>query len=301
MYKPPCSAWEEKLALRRSDLSAQDQVALDAHVAECEACRMRQENYRLMDDALRALPQATMKTFPRFSVQLEAEDRSIELPAAPPQRRRSQAELAQRQRHARKRSWQRQTNRVLLGTMLTACVVIMVGLFGLLHMITSNHTSGTALLTFHKQNDYVSAIAWSPDGRYVATGSWNHSVMVWDARTGEVITTYNGHSEPVDSVAWSPNGQFIASGSWDHTVQVWQAFTGRLIHTYTGHSSEISSVAWSPDGQRIASGSWDHTVQIWQAFTGRPLLVYTGHQEFVDTVAWSPDGQEIASGGGIAR
>jgi WD40 repeat protein len=73
----------------------------------------------------------------------------------------------------------------------------------------------------------VSALAWAPNGEYIASGSWDHTVQVWNARTGVTLFTYRRHSNTVDALAWSPNGRYIASGSWDHTVQVWVAPTTR--------------------------------------------------------------------------
>ncbi len=69
-------------------------------------------------------------------------------------------------------------------------------------------------------------MAWSPDGRYIASGSWDHTVQVWDAQTGVLLVTYHGQSDNVDALAWSPNSRYIASGSWDHTVQIWLATSG---------------------------------------------------------------------------
>ena len=115
-------------------------------------------------------------------------------------------------------------------------------------------------------------MAWSPNGKYIASGDEGGTVQVWDALTGTLQVTYTGHSDSITHLAWSPNSRYLAtaSGHWgqtpnDHTVQVWDAQTGRTLLTYRGHSASVWSVAWSPDGKRIASGSWDKTVQVWKA------------------------------------
>jgi WD40 repeat protein/serine/threonine protein kinase len=137
--------------------------------------------------------------------------------------------------------------------------------------------------------------AWSPDGKRIASGSWDRTVQVWNASDGGNVFTYTGHSGTVWSVAWSQDGKRIASGSWDRTVQVWNASDGGNVFTYTGHSNDVLEVAWSPDGKRIASSSHDKTVQVWNASNGGNVFTYTGHSAGVLGVAWSPDGKRIAS------
>jgi WD40 repeat protein len=154
----------------------------------------------------------------------------------------------------------------------------------------------TSHSTYKGHTNQVNSVAWSLDGKRIASGSDDKTVRVWDASTGNLLLTYTGHSDPVLSVAWSPDGKRIASGSRDNTVQVWNASSSNLLLTYTGHSSDVRSVVWEPSGKRIASGSDDKTVQVWDASSGSPLLTYKGHVNIVTSVAWSPDSKRIASG-----
>jgi WD40 repeat protein/tRNA A-37 threonylcarbamoyl transferase component Bud32 len=154
---------------------------------------------------------------------------------------------------------------------------------------------GTTLYIYHGHADQVFAVAWSPDGKRIASGSRDTTVQVWDVANGGHVYTYPGHTDSVLSVTWSPDGKRIASASWDKTVQVWNAIDGSNAYTYKGHTDSVPSVAWSPDGKRIASASYDKTVQVWNATDGSHIYTYTGHSGIVMSVAWSPDGKHIAS------
>src|SRR6266849_2631385 len=145
----------------------------------------------------------------------------------------------------------------------------------------------------------IFAVAWSPDGASIASGSWDKTVQIWDATNGRQIYTYRGHRTSVPAVAWSPDSTRIASASVDGTVQVWKAATGIHVQTFRGHKSYVYAVTWSPDGKRIASGGNDQKVHIWDAVTGECLLTYENHVSDVTAVAWSPNGSCIASGSSI--
>jgi WD40 repeat protein len=154
---------------------------------------------------------------------------------------------------------------------------------------------GSPLYTYPGHHVFVNAVAWSPDGRRIASGSDDRTVQVWNAADGSNVYTYRSHSNLVEAVAWSPDGKRIASGGFDSTVQVWDAADGSHTFTYRGHSSFVDTVVWSPKGKRIASGSYDNTVQVWDAVNGGNVYTYHGHNNTVSTVAWSPDGKRIAS------
>ena len=153
---------------------------------------------------------------------------------------------------------------------------------------------------FWRRNNAVHAIAWSPDGAYIASGGADKTVQVWHVGHQHTILTYRDHTLPVYCVAWSPDGTLIASGSGDGTVQVWDSTNGELFFTYDGHSGSqvwINALAWSLDGMRIASasGGSDETVHVWNALDGRSVFRYSGHTDCTNALAWSPDGTRIAS------
>ncbi|KIK27129.1 hypothetical protein PISMIDRAFT_66777, partial [Pisolithus microcarpus 441] len=130
----------------------------------------------------------------------------------------------------------------------------------------------------------VTSVAFSPDGNRIISGSFDETVRVWDAKSGDQIgSPLMGHTKCAFSVAFSHDGNRIVSGSWDHTVRVWDAKSGDQIGSpLRGHTLPVTSVAFSPDGNRIVSCSWDETVKVWDAKSG--------------SVAFSPDGNRIVSG-----
>ncbi len=119
-----------------------------------------------------------------------------------------------------------------------------------------------ATLTGH--SDSVWSVAFSPDGRTLASGS-HKTIKLWDVQNQRQIATFTEHSSDVQSVAFSPDGRTLASGSFDKKIKLWDVHSQRQIATLTEHSDHVRSVAFSPDGRTLASGSLDTTIKLWRA------------------------------------
>jgi hypothetical protein len=115
------------------------------------------------------------------------------------------------------------------------------------------------LLTLTGHTDIVWAVAVSPDGQRLLTGSSDGTAKLWNAASGRVIHTLKGHKAKVGAVAFSPAGRRILTGSQDGTAKVWDAATGGELHTLTGHRTGVAAVAFSPDGRYMLTG-WDASV-----------------------------------------
>jgi WD40 repeat protein/serine/threonine protein kinase len=145
-----------------------------------------------------------------------------------------------------------------------------------------------------KYRDGVDTLTFSPDGRFVLSGSNDNKLRMWDIATRECLRTFEGHTDWVKSVAFSPDGRFALSGSNDKTLRLWDVLTKQCRRSFEGHTDSVESVAFSPDGRFALSGSSDKTIRLWDVATGQCLRNF---EDGSAPVAFSPDGRYALSGG----
>jgi len=141
--------------------------------------------------------------------------------------------------------------------------------------------------------DWVRAVAVTPDGRTVVSGSDDCTVRVWDLATGQA-RTLEGHGGLVNAVALTADGRTAVSGSDDHTVRVWDLATGEVVRTLEGHGGLVNAVGLPADGRTAVSGSSDNRLRVWDLATGQARTL-EGHRNVVRAVAVTPDGRTAVS------
>lgn len=143
----------------------------------------------------------------------------------------------------------------------------------------------------------VVGIAFSPDGRQLATGNYSSVVRIYDRASGKEQLTLSGHTAGINMVKYSPDGARVATASDDGTAKVWNSQSGQEIFTLHGHEGFVSGVAFSPDGKRLATISQDGTAHLWDAATGENLLILAASEESLRDLAFSPDGSRLVTAG----
>jgi WD40 repeat protein len=162
-----------------------------------------------------------------------------------------------------------------------------------------------------RHENKVNAVAFSPDGKLLASGAGedggsDNTVRIWDVATGAERVRLV-HRNSVYSVAFSPDGKIIASGGKDWAVHLWDPVTGRALRSMENAKGSIRALSFSPDGKSLASATdHDRTIRLWDVATGEPMRAFTATDPVNDhvdmtAVAFTPDGLKLAAGGGSAR
>jgi RNA polymerase sigma factor (sigma-70 family) len=159
-----------------------------------------------------------------------------------------------------------------------------------------------ARLNAYAQTRWLHCLAFSPDGKMLASGdhapAWNlNTIRLWDVTTGQELRRIQGHANGVTSVAFSPDGKVLASGSVDQTIRLWDPASAKELGQLQGHTDAVHSVAFSPDGKTLASAALDGTVRLWDVPGMKEIRQFQGHQAGVEAVTFSLDGKTIASAG----
>ena len=160
--------------------------------------------------------------------------------------------------------------------------------------------TGELTTTISAYDNWVLSVAFSPDGKLLASGSLDNTIMLWDTETGRNVATYEGKrtsnylDDPV-SVSFSPDGKLLALGSHDRTIKLWDVATDTQVATLEGHTYPVASISFSPDGAILASGSWDWTIKLWDVATRINVATLEGHTDRVNSVTFSVDEKTLVS------
>jgi WD40 repeat protein/predicted Ser/Thr protein kinase len=150
--------------------------------------------------------------------------------------------------------------------------------------------------TLEGHNGAVRALAWSRDGRRIASAGDDRSVNIWDATSGSLLHRLEGHTDVVQALAWTRDGTRIASAGRDDAIRVWNAEAGQLLYGVPTLKGGVRALAWDAGGRRLAAAV-GLDVMILDPAASQTIATLRGHTEFVAAVSWSSDGSRLASGG----
>jgi WD40 repeat protein len=156
--------------------------------------------------------------------------------------------------------------------------------------------TGEAKITL-TENRAVRWVAFSPDGKHLATAEHDGTAKLRDPTTGAVRHVLIGHASGLDCTIFSPDSKTLATTSWDRTLKLWDAGSGELLKTFAGHPDKVYTAAFSPDGKSLLSGSSDGTARLWDVAGAASRMTLNTHESLVHNVAFAPDGKLFATAG----
>ena len=157
--------------------------------------------------------------------------------------------------------------------------------------------TGDELALFTGHTAQIQNLAFSPDGKILASTGNDRTIRVWDTETGKQLLVLSDRRNLPATLAFSPDGTTIASGSRTGTVRMWDVATGEPLATLTGHTDTVEALAFSPDGKTLASTGKDLSIRLWDIDSEEHLSTFTGHKKPVKILVFSPDGNALASAG----
>ena len=158
------------------------------------------------------------------------------------------------------------------------------------------NTAEGQLLYRIPQPGWVSALAFSPDGRTIACGHDDGSVRLWDVHSQRQIGELAAHTDAVSAIQFSAAGDRIATAGEDRIVQVWNAESHKLLASLKSHTDRIPALAWSPDGSLLVSAGWDTSARVWRpGVASEPEMLLNSHADQVLCATFSPDGKLLAT------
>jgi WD40 repeat protein len=151
------------------------------------------------------------------------------------------------------------------------------------------------LLFTREQPSWITALAFSADGRHTATGHDDGIVRIWSVADGELVQEVQQQPSSISAVAFDPKGTRLAAATEGKEIALWDLNDKRLIGRLIGHVDRINSLLWHPDGKDLVSGAWDSTARVWDTATLYPVILLNAHATQVTALAFSPDGQTLAA------
>lgn len=143
---------------------------------------------------------------------------------------------------------------------------------------------------------WIKTLAITKNGQFLASGSADKTIKIWDIETRKLEQTLPGHSQEIRSLVFNSDGKLLVSGSSDRTIRIWEMKSYQTKQILQGHTGEINALAMSPSGQILFSGSEDKTIKIWDLQQGKLLRELTGHTDAINALAINTEGNLLVSG-----